>query len=131
MKRIKLHKQYGLNPSLSKCHLCGEPKDIILFGSGLKGEAPHESYFDKKPCRNCRDLLKQGVMLISVRDGEKIGNPFRTGKLVVITDEGFRKTFGAIPPERVAYIEDSVGEQAGLWRFCDGENKDTGSEVGR
>ena len=39
--QIRLHKQFGLNPTLSTCFYCGqETGEIALLGASYDGEAP-------------------------------------------------------------------------------------------
>lgn len=58
--------------------------------------------------------MKAGnTILISVRDGEKGDNPYRTGRLCVMTSQGSSRLFkGKAPP--LAFIEDTLWAQLGL-----------------
>lgn len=38
---IVLHPEYGLNPSIELCIVCGEEMGIALLGNNIKGQAPH------------------------------------------------------------------------------------------
>ena len=38
---IVLHPEYGVNPSIEICIVCGEEMGIALLGNGIKGQAPH------------------------------------------------------------------------------------------
>lgn len=73
---IVLSKKYGVNPSVTQCFYCGEDCGIALFGSGFRengveAEAPRNiGVLDMTPCSKCEDYMKQGIIVISMRDGE-------------------------------------------------------------
>jgi hypothetical protein len=122
-KSIRLSQKHGVNPSLMTCFVCGEAKSIALLGQ-LKGdtEAPHQACYDKEPCDKCKEYMKQGIILISVRDGEENQNPYRTGGWAVIKDEAVKRIIQ--PPElvdnvlkkRMAFVPDSAWDMIGLPR---------------
>jgi hypothetical protein len=63
--------------------------------------------------------MKQGIILISVRDGEHGSNPYRTGGWCVVKEEAFMKIFqgsAAVQAQqkRVAFIANSVWDEVGL-----------------
>jgi hypothetical protein len=106
---IILSPKHGLNPSLLKCFACGKDAGIALLGE-LKNdeEAPWEMTDKTIFCNNCQNVINQdGLLVISVRDGETGNNPFRTGKLVGITKEAKERIFKDIKTN-VCYMEDSV-----------------------
>lgn len=106
---IILSPKHGLNPSLLKCFACGKDAGIALLGK-LKNdeEAPMEMTDRNIFCDNCLNVINQdGLLVISVRDGETGNNPFRTGKLVGITKEAKERIFKDIKTN-VCYMEDSV-----------------------
>jgi len=134
---IRISNTPGLNPSVGLCYLCQEPKEVVLFGqltstavrhfeeSGIPivdGEAPHKATYDKEPCSKCRELMEQGIILISVRDEEPSDNPYRTGGWVVVREEALRRVLhdtpdtAAILSARVAFLPDPVWEALGLPR---------------
>ena len=48
---IRLHKKYGLNPTLSTCFYCGkETGEIALLGAAYDGEAPMHLCTSLEPC---------------------------------------------------------------------------------
>lgn len=120
---ITLSPKHGVNPMLTTCFFCGEASGVALLGR-LKGdeEAPRQACIDKEPCQKCKDMMKQGVILISVRDGESGENPFRTGGWVVVKNMFIERVFN--PPElvadvlkkRVAFIPDEAWNLIGLPR---------------
>lgn len=97
-KGLRLSEKHGVNPSLDQCFYCGEAKGVVLFGR-MKGDvqAPHEAVIDMKPCDKCAKLMQDGVILVCVRDGETGDDPYRTGMMVAIKDEGIR--MAVTPPE--------------------------------
>lgn len=70
MSSIRLSPKYGLNPAIPVCFYCNEAKNEILLPGRMKDdmEAPHNVVWDRRPCDKCEDLMKQGVILVSVRD---------------------------------------------------------------
>ena len=41
-------------------------------------------------CQDCRKMTEQGIVLISVKDGESGDNPYRTGRVAVVKEEAIR-----------------------------------------
>lgn len=117
---IRLSKEHGLNPTVPLCFYCQQPKnEIILMGANGGREAPKNAVFDKVPCGTCKDYMRQGVILISVRDGEESkakDNPYRTGGWWVLKQEACESVFGGIDfnKQRVMFIPDAVAEKVGL-----------------
>ena len=66
--------------------------------------------------------MKDGIILISVRDGESGPNPYRTGGWCVLKEAAVRKLIqpaslvNAIVKQRVAFVPDQVWELLGLPR---------------
>jgi len=114
---LLLSEKHGVNPSVTKCFLCGEDVGVALFGK-MKGdvEAPRSCILDYEPCSKCKDYMKQGVILISVRNNDK---DYRTGGWVVVTDDYIKKAFldpDQILKKRAAFIADSAWDLLGLPR---------------
>tara|TARA_Y100000592_G_C5376392_1_gene271188 strand:+ start:122 stop:493 length:372 start_codon:yes stop_codon:yes gene_type:complete len=107
---IRLSEKHGVNPSIHVCYFCQKSEDgeIVLAGR-LPGDkkAPHRASWHEEPCAECRGYMKQGIILISVRDGEPRGNPYRTGGWCVVREDAVRRIF----PEAIA-------EEAASMRFC-------------
>jgi hypothetical protein len=111
---IRLHKEHGLNPTIVTCFFCGKEKnEIALLGSAYKDATPMHMVLNKEPCDECKSLMDQGVMLISVRDGEYGDNPYRTGKIAVMKEEVAQRIFKGFKG-RVAFVEDSAWTKMGL-----------------
>lgn len=114
---MRLHPEHGLNPCIPNCYCCNKEKNQIAFlGDKIKGEAPRSAVIDKEPCEECRGYMKQGIILISTRDGESGDNPYRTGGWWVITQQCAERLFNGIDfnKQRVLFIEDSVALKVGL-----------------
>ena len=97
-QRIPLHPKYGVNPAIPVCFYCGKEKnEILLLGNNYKQEAPRHAVWDHRPCDQCRDYMKQGIILIGVIgvDEAKSGDrskPYRTGQFVVVSEAWVRRT---------------------------------------
>ena len=131
---VRIHKKYGLNPTMTTCFYCGESKDILLVGSattefkkvGLSDYDgrmnPNIGVIDKEPCSKCAKYMEQGIICISVKD-DSVGsdNPFRTGGWAVVKDSAFdtfldRDILLNIKKSRVVFIPDTVWDNMGLPR---------------
>jgi hypothetical protein len=111
---IRLHKEHGLNPTISTCFFCGQDKnELVLLGAAYKEQAPMHMVMNKEPCDTCKGYMEQGVMLISVRDGEHGDNPYKTGKIAVVKVEYMQRVSPGFKG-RIAFIEDSVWTKLGL-----------------
>ena len=116
-KGIRLHKKFGLNPTITRCFVCGEDKnEIALLGAAYEGEAPMHLCLDKEPCDKCKEHMKQGIILISVRDGESGDNPYRTGGWVVIKEEALKKVINdpKLLENRMMFVPDAAWKALGL-----------------
>jgi len=115
---IKLHKEFGLNPTISKCILCGKQKNqITLLGSAYKEQAPMTMVTEIEPCETCRKkYLSKGVMLIEATKDEK-GKIMPTGRIAVLKDEAYNKIFNIPAPRKIVYIEPEVYSKIGLDKF--------------
>jgi hypothetical protein len=106
-KNIRLHKEYGLNPTLPVCIICGEETgEIAMLGAGYKGEAPKHMVLDVKPCEKCyQKYLKRGTLLVEAEQ-EADGTKQPTGKVTVIRDEAFKQVFNQeIPEHKIIFVE--------------------------
>lgn len=91
MSGIRVSKQYGVNPSLLICPICGESSSIALFGTSYKdangktAEAPRQM-MDRCPCQKCQQVINDGgIFIIECKDRpSNPANPYRTGRLVAI-----------------------------------------------
>ena len=105
---------------MATCFLCGGVKHIML-DMGLKNTLPREACYDYDPCDTCIGYMKQGIILISVRDGEDGVDPYRTGGWVVVREEVIRRLGGEdnevtdkALKRRAAFIPDTLWGALGL-----------------
>lgn len=72
MSKIILSKEHGVNPAIPKCFYCLEDKNELILTGRLRDdvEAPRNSVWDMNPCDQCQSWMEQGIILISVRNGE-------------------------------------------------------------
>lgn len=149
MSSIHLHRKHGLNPALTTCYFCNEASGILLAGAEVKkfkevGLADDDGrmkmnigVIDTRPCSKCEDLMKKGIILISIRDDatkeidsanieQRIPNPYRTGGWCVVTEDYIRRMIADpklvehVLKKRMAFIPDQAWDVLGLPR---GENK--------
>ena len=65
-------------------------------------------------------MTEQGIVLISVKDGESGDNPYRTGRVAVVKEEAIRNIVhpkelsDTIIQKRVCYIPDEAWKLLGL-----------------
>lgn len=121
---LRLSDKYGVNPAVEQCFVCLGDKGLVLFGR-LKGdvEAPRKVCIDNEPCEECKNLMAQGVIFISVRDNDAgSANPHRTGGWVVIRDEAVERMINDedllahILERRVTFVTDTTWDLVGLPR---------------
>ena len=109
-KGIRLSKQYGVNPSVTRCVCCGKSYGVAMFGTSWKdkkgktAEAPMEVMMGL--CDDCQKVIDQGgIMIIEVKDGEHSDNPYRTGRLVGVSKEFKERNH---IEDSICYMEESV-----------------------
>ena len=110
---IRLSKQFGVNPSVTRCECCGKDYGLALFGTSWKdketgktAQAPMEVHMGL--CDDCKKVVESGgLMIIEVRDGETGKNPYRTGRIVGISKEAKERMFKDIN-SNICYMEESM-----------------------
>ena len=109
---ILLHREHGLNPTITVCWLCGKDKNEIAFlGTKYKDKAPMHMCIDKKPCECCQKELEQFVFMI-VCTNEQHPDETRTGELIKIKHEAFSNIFNTeLPPQRIAFCGADLKEK--------------------
>jgi hypothetical protein len=123
-----LSKERGVDPMLSTCFFCGKDKDEIIL-TGISGKRMRMAAgahpdarslcFNKEPCDECKEFMKQGIILISAKKGSDSENPYRTGNWCVVTEEAAKKIFGddsVALKSRAAFVEDEMWDNMGLPR---------------
>jgi hypothetical protein len=116
---IKISEKHGVNPMIPTCFFCGKEKnEIVLFGRLPNDvEAPKQGVVNYEPCTECLEYMKQGIILISVKNGESGNNPYRTGGWVVIKEAAAKELFGDhVGESRVAFLEDETWDKLNLPR---------------
>jgi hypothetical protein len=104
---IRLSQKHGVNPSIQKCFICGKDIGLVLFGK-LKDDTEAPKYVQNGECDKCKEAKKKGVFILAVRDGEIGENPYRTGQLVCVKEEAFRKMCTIeIPAGRLMYMHET------------------------
>ncbi len=63
--RITLHKEHGVNPSMTVCFYCHNESGIALFGANRGKEAPRYCMPSMEPCRDCETKMATHVGLIA------------------------------------------------------------------
>ena len=127
MGDLRLSPKHGVNATIPCCFFCMQEKHEIILAGRMKTktdndvEAPRGSVWDKEPCAKCVEYMKQGIILISVRDGETSQNSYRTGGWVVVRDEFFTQMndtplIQSILEGRVTFIPDEAWDMMGLPR---------------
>lgn len=112
--KILLSEKHGINPTIPVCYYCGKEKNEVALMGRLPGDAKADSKMvvDMSPCDDCADLMKKGVMLIGVRDGETGDNPYRTGSVMVVSQEAAERIFGgSYEKNRACFVYDSIIKQ--------------------
>jgi len=137
MGGIYLSKKRGVDPIMSQCFICLKTKnEIILAGvTGAKirrlagaPEDAHKLCFDKVPCDECKEMMKIGIILISVKAGSDHENPYRTGGWCVVKEDAVKRIFNddRALKSRVAFIEDEAWDKIGLPRNEEIDNRNKG-----
>lgn len=105
---------------------CGNDKGLIMnrrltIANKQQIEQCNGKVVDFEPCDKCKEWMKQGIILVSIRDGERGSNPYRTGGFVVIKENAVKEfstpeMFEKVKKTRFAFIEDSMWDALGLPR---------------
>jgi hypothetical protein len=120
---------------MSNCYLCNKPKEILL-NRRLKKTFPKEAVYNKEPGDKCKDLMKQGIIFIGVRDGETDKeNPYRSGEWFVLKEEAFKRMGlndenlkADILKKRICFIEQGVLKRLGLMNMIKKKAKENKEE---
>jgi len=129
-----LDKENGVDPMLSYCFYCGKEKNEILL-TGINGKFIRRSAgvsqntrglcFNKKPCDECKSIMEEGVILISIKNEESGDNPYRTGGWCAVTIDAAKRIFKDvdIDKQRVFFLEDKIYDAIGLPRDVSIDNR--------
>jgi len=123
---IRLHREYGLNPTLCTCFWCGEDTgEIALLGAAYRGEAPMHRVLNYEPCAACKKEFAKGITLIETTTRPTHNQPaidgtnYPTGRIAVITEESIPRIFdeefaARILRSRKALIDSAAWDKLGL-----------------
>lgn len=124
-KGIRLHPQYGLNPTMPSCFWCGGTRnEIALLGAAYKGEALRNMVIDYEPCNECKEKMATGFLLVEVTDKASDHRPainrnpeaFPTGRWCVIKNEAADRLFPNVDRSQgKALISKELAEKIGLY----------------
>ena len=120
---VKLSKKHGLNPTVTVCFFCREPKnEIALLGASYKDKAPPHMVCNYEPCEQCHAKMQQGVTLVEVKEHHGNTKPARppiqnnlipTGSWWVITKDAADKIFNQ-PVSSKVFISIECANKLGL-----------------
>lgn len=114
---IRLSKQFGVNPSIDTCFICGKETSVVLFGTSYKDENGKTAEAPQKVCTgqlcdDCQKVIdKCGIFFIACKDGESCNNPYRTGQIAALKEEAVQRVFPDFPYKKVNYIEENAYKQ--------------------
>jgi hypothetical protein len=119
MNGIKPYKdkdgKYKVGVAMSLCMYCGEPSGVVMGGKDIDEIGYKGAVFSSEPCDECKELMKQGIMICEVQDGQQNEpNPYRTGRLIVIKEESFKSIFNMSEKTksgRFFYMEETLFEK--------------------
>ena len=85
---------------MNTCYFCNEPSEVLI-DRRLKKTLPRNiGVMDMRPCTKCEDFMKQGILLMSIKNDttdeqmqRPIPNPYRTGGWVIIKQEAIERMF--------------------------------------
>jgi len=143
MNSIQLSQKHGVNPALMQCFYCMKDVGVALMGrinalsakamreAGLlhdrdseDPEAPRKVCLDKRPCNECAEYMRQGIIFISVDESRSDDkqNPYRSGGWAVVSEAFVRRMVtpselaSTILKQRVAFLPDDAWDVLGLPR---------------
>ena len=115
-------KENLLGVAMIRCYFCGEPKGIMMNTKlspnlAKKVEEAHDKVVDMEPCDKCKEWMKQGIILIGVRDDDK---EYRTGHFAVVSETAIKKILEGtemlepVLRNRFAFIDETTWRAVGL-----------------
>ena len=106
---------------MNTCYFCNEPSEILL-DRRMRNTLPRNvGVMNMRPCTKCEDLMKQGILLISIKNDTQGPNPYRTGGWVIIKQEAIERMLDGhflkfALEHRFMFINDEVWDAMGLPR---------------
>lgn len=126
--------------SLTKCFFCNKDDKIVLNKTlterhAKNVESMHGMIIDMDPCNECKDFMKQGLIVITIDPSrsepdwnkERIPNPYRTGGWFVVKDrvaDIFDDKMKAwVLKHRWMFMEDEAARKMGLFEVASKKDK--------
>jgi hypothetical protein len=131
---MKLHEDYGVNPTIRTCFFCGEnTNEVVLLGDTVKGEAPRFAVVGYEPCEKCQETFKQGILIIEAEKQPVSPNQpdlcggYPTGSHWVVTEDAIQRMLEPsmaqdILKARMAMISRKTAQALGLYQPQELEN---------
>jgi len=124
---------------LTTCYFCGKGKDVLIDKRLRESRFPDHGkvgVVDMSPCQECEAFMKQGIILMSIRNETTqeemqgpIPNPHRTGGWVVVKEEAVKSAIEDGPmldfmiKHRFGFIADEAWDLFGLPRNVEIDNR--------
>lgn len=114
MSKISISKEFGLNPTVETCFICGESIGVALLGTAYKDKDKDGKVAKAPPqvrcghaCDGCSKIIADGgIFFIEVRDGETGDNPYRTGRVIAIKEDAVKRVLKQY--DKVNYVEQTA-----------------------
>lgn len=96
------------------CFICGRTYDTgaLLLDTRLQKTFERYTVTGHGQCKDCDEKINEGRIALIGVDEEKTtnpNNPWRTGELVFLREEAFKKMFNVeLPPKKIAFVDKEV-----------------------
>ena len=113
---------------MNTCYFCNKPSEVLLDRRLRKILPRNVGVMNMRPCTKCEDLMKQGILLMSIKNDTTdfemqgpIPNPYRTGGWVIIKQEAIERMLDGdflkfALKHRFMFINDEAWDAMGLPR---------------
>jgi hypothetical protein len=117
-----------LNPVKEVCFICGYRMGVQFLGPLPTGSKLPQAVASDSPCAKCEGFMKEGVVLVSIMDGDT-SHRTRTGAIAVLTERSIRSLFShyltkKLIRDRFGFVEDSVWDALKLPRGILGNSQE-------
>lgn len=98
------------------CPVCGQKHDVgVLLDKRLKNTLDRQNLTGYEECKDCKDKLVDYTALVVVKNTEtgktlKQENADRTGELIWMKKEAFKRMFNAQHNSPMVFIDEQVAE---------------------
>lgn len=113
--------QSNFEIALTKCFFCGGDNGLVMNRRLTPNDAKKIKEMNGKvvsmdPCPKCAEFMKQGIILLSCKDGDP---EYRTGRMCVVKEAGVdfiqdEKLKADVLKRRFCIIEDTAWKAIGL-----------------